>query len=187
MSQNICDFIFSVVVTGGAMFSHVKMTVYWGTFSLAYNNGNFYPFHLFKAPGARASWCAGECVCTRGIWWKIRHLHGSPEKPAIKSQQPWRRTEIAHCVCWFRGYSSPRVSVTYRCFWSHGYCSELCNRFGFPAMARFQIAPSDEFYTFDSFRADSLFGSFWACKFSVLVNIFQMLMQLLWVQDCANV
>lgn len=175
-----------MAVTGGILSIHVKMTLYCGTFSLAYNNGNFYPVHLFKAPGARASWCAGECVRMRGIWWKIRHLCGSPEKPAIKSQQPRRRTEIAQCVCWFRGYSSPRVSVTYRCCWSHGYSSELHNRFVFPAMARFEISPSDEFYTFDSFRADSLFGSFGACKFSVLVNIFQMLMHLLWVQDWAN-
>lgn len=127
-------YIFTVVVTGGTKSSHVKMIVYWGTFSLAYNNGNFYPFHLFKAPGARASWRAGECACTRGIWRKMRHLRRSPEKPAIKSQQPWRRTEIAHCVCLFCGHSSPWVCVTYRCFWSHGYCSKLCNRFVFPGL-----------------------------------------------------
>lgn len=164
------------------MSSHAKMTAYRGTFSLAYNNGNLYPFHLFKGPSARDSWRAGECVRTRGIWWKIRHLRGSPEKPAIRKPAalmqdknstpclliPW--VFITMSVCHLQMFLKPRLLFP-----------------AFPAMAWFQISPSDEFYTFDSFRADSLFGSFWAWKFSVLVNIFQMLMHLLWVQDCANV
>lgn len=107
---------------------HVKIITDRETSHLAHNNDNFCPPCPFKTSSVCASWCL--CWWTWGMWWKICHMHRSPEKPPIRRtniRRDARRESRNVCLANLMGVHHHCVVLTYRCLSSAGCCSEHFN------------------------------------------------------------